>query len=36
MKTFTSRQKGVPPHRQDLKPYAHANPEDAGAPKRPA
>ena len=35
MKTFTSNPKGVPAHRQDMKAYAHANPKEAGAPKRP-
>jgi hypothetical protein len=36
MKTFMSSPKGVSPHRQDLKPHAHANLKDAGARKRPA
>jgi hypothetical protein len=34
MQTFMSNPKGISPHRQDMKPYAYANPEDAKARQR--
>jgi len=34
MKTFVSSQKGVPTHLQDMKLYAYASPEGAGAARR--